>query len=330
MINYKTKDKGMSYNYGDNTYYIEHGLFRLNSFKILDMDDRGNTFVQMSLQNNEYNVIVSPFYDEYIELHEGMVLKVAYIDVDYSTSKSIRVHGYEVSSDEEANKRLLEQLPSNTIDLKDQEVNVREVIGKIDSFIGLITDESIKKLVVNIYSKYSNELTVWPAAVSVHHNIKSGLLLHLCNVTRNAINIAMTYTDVSLSLVIAGSLLHDIGKIKEYTHDGKISEIGKYQDHISLGQIMIEREANGLLDERTLRRLLHIILSHHGRQEWGSAKVPSTKEAFIVHIADYIDTNMYIFHESYKKVSCGESVYNKVLGTYVVNDNIATSQKYDI
>lgn len=328
MINRKTKDVGMPYNYNGKEYLIEHDLFRLNNFKVIDKDN--GTFVMMALQNTLFDVQVTPFYDPKIELEEGMVLNVAYVNVD----GDLRIHGYEVSEDINRNANLVSMLsePKKRM-FEGQSVDKDKLIRMFNYYLGMMTDTALQSLVANTYRGSFNHICTWPAAVTVHHNIPGGLLLHSVNVTRQAIDIAKNYSDIDLNLVIAGALLHDIGKLVEYTEDGKISDVGKYRDHITLSQSMIEEVIkihNINIDDRTLNRLIHIILSHHGKLEWGSTKVPSTKEALIVHLADYIDTQMYIIHEVYRKISCGDTEYSKLLGTFIVNENIEISQNYDI
>ena len=319
MINYKTKDIGMTYSYGGKEYPFKHDLFRLVDYNIY------NGSVDMIICNRvgkEYKV--SMFYDPKIDLVKDITLKIPYIELD---DGSIKAHGYEVSDEVLPITKTTLSLP------KDQVVDVNKLRNKITEYIKLIEDGDLGILVANMYNKYWDKLSHWPAAVSVHHNIEHGLLLHLTNVTKQAIDIANKYADIDMSLVVAGALLHDIGKIREYSNEtgSGISESGKYLDHITEGVCMVRAEAEQLnVDEKILNRLLHIIVSHHGKLEWGSPKVPVIKEAFIVHIADYIDTNMYIFHESYKKVSCGATEYNKYLSAHVVNENIEVSDSYDI
>ena len=224
MINRKTKDVGMPYVYNGKTYYIQHDLFRLNEFNIEDMDAKGNRYVKMIIQKLDTEVVVSPFYDANIELEEGMILNIAYIEME---DGSIRVHGYEVSDNIERNAFLLTILDKPKIHLgSTSNIDVNSLISRVQGYINNIKDEDMRELVVYMFRKYNDKLVVWPAAVSVHHNYKHGLLQHICNVTRQAISIASLYTDVSMDLVIAGSLLHDIGKTQEYTEDGQISDTG--------------------------------------------------------------------------------------------------------
>lgn len=322
MINYKTKDKGMKYTYNNVNYEIYHDYFRVNDFVI----DGSN--IKMSIQNFNYNIVVNPFYDVNIEINKGDIIKVAYI---IDLEGNLRVHGYELSTDMAINSKLL-LLPYDVVKElpKSQEVKALDLYNYICGIINNISNSNIKSLVFKIILAFKEELITWPAAVSVHHNIKGGLILHTANVLRTALSISRLYSDINIDYIISGAVLHDIGKIQEYTNDGKISDLGKYRDHISLGQEIISNFKSGIdITDRELLPLYHIIASHHGKLEYGSTKIPSTKEAFVVHIADYIDSHMYMYHESYKNVSFGETEYNKYLGTFVINESIKASKDYD-
>ena len=144
----------------------------------------------------------------------------------------------------------------------------------------------------NLWEKFK----VWPAAVSLHHAYTGGLLEHSVSVALGAKHIAQHYPDfaipVDMDLVIAGSLLHDIGKTESYS----IAPIplmttkGNVIEHITLGYSMFMKfaESESLSEDLTLA-LGHILLSHHGRREFGSPILPSTPEAMIVSAADDLD-----------------------------------------
>lgn len=331
MINYKTKDKGMIYRYEDKAFEINHALFRVNS-----LEDRQRTisngvseYINMTIENNTGIYFIMPFKDKNINLNRGDIIKVAYIVLDDGT---IRAHGYELCNDTEEAKEL-----RRSLDELKEEVNLNQVVDidllqrRLIDYIDKINNKQLKMFVAKVLTNNLSKFIIWPAAVSVHHNIKSGLLLHTVNVCRIAMQISEDYSLIDKDLVIAGALLHDIGKIREYTEDGKVSHEGMFRDHITLGQeIILSNITDDSLDEDTVNQLIHIILSHHGKLEWGSTKIPSTKEAFVVHIADYIDTQMYIYHNSYKGISFGEDSYNKLLGTHVINNNIETCGNYDV
>ena len=144
----------------------------------------------------------------------------------------------------------------------------------------------------NLWEKFK----VWPAAVSLHHAYTCGLLEHSVSVAIGARDIAMHYSDfkipVNMDLVIAGALLHDIGKLQSYTiaPAPQMTVKGNVIEHVTLGYSMFLKfaESENLPEDLTLA-LGHIIISHHGKREFGSPVLPGTPEALIVSAADDLD-----------------------------------------
>ncbi|MBQ4431538.1 MAG: HD domain-containing protein [Synergistaceae bacterium] len=136
----------------------------------------------------------------------------------------------------------------------------------------------------------------WPAAVTLHHAYTGGLLEHSVSVAIGAMDLARHYSvfriPVNINLVIAGSLLHDIGKLEAYTMNPapQVTTAGTTADHIALGYAMFMKLADAeSLDKDIALALGHIITSHHGKREYGSPVLPATPEAFIVSAADNVD-----------------------------------------
>ena len=325
MINLKTKTEGMIYRAPNgNEFTIYHGYFKVIDFAEVPNENR----YKIHVQNKEYDTIIIPFKDTKETLSIGCNIKMAYIKTD----QGINCHGYEVVT--EPISELADLPVPKSIQLKDQEVDITKYKMVISHFIGMIKSESIKQFVSNILEKKSKYFLYWPAATNVHHNIKSGLLLHTANVVKTAYCIAFNYNDIDLDLVLAGAILHDIGKIYEYDEDGNISGEGKLFDHINIGtRIIFEEYYHGQdqpysFSERDLYNLAHIILSHHGKLEWGSPRTPATKEALIVHWADYIDTNMYIIHKELRDLDIDQSTKSRYIGQ-IVQTKFTTSSEYD-
>ncbi len=130
-----------------------------------------------------------------------------------------------------------------------------------------------------------------PASVRGHHAAIGGLLKHTVEVAAIARTLART-SGADLELVVAGALLHDIGKLESYTWDGIFdhTEAGILIGHVVLGAMMLDRrlaqERNAPCTERERDLLLHFILSHHGKLEFGSPVPPRTLEAEVLHWAD--------------------------------------------
>ncbi|MFZ5761679.1 MAG: 3'-5' exoribonuclease YhaM family protein [Thermodesulfobacteriota bacterium] len=139
-----------------------------------------------------------------------------------------------------------------------------------------------------------------PAAKAMHHAYVGGLLEHTLAITKLAIAVCDLYPSLDRSLLLAGVLLHDIGKIKEFD-TAKIpadySDSGRLVGHMVLGI--------GMIDERlaTIKgfppdlaaRLKHLILSHHGSHDFGSPVLPMMIEAFVLHFLDNLDAKIAYF-----------------------------------
>lgn len=154
-----------------------------------------------------------------------------------------------------------------------------------------------------------------PAAVSNHHAYAHGLLEHTLTVAESAQAIALRYKDVyralDVDLVVAGALLHDLGKVESYVMSPvpEITLAGAVLDHIAIGYAKFDRfaEAFGLCEELKLR-IGHILLSHHGQKEFGSPVLPATLEALIVATADELDFRLFCWKDAVKDLADDQEI----------------------
>lgn len=159
----------------------------------------------------------------------------------------------------------------------------------------------------------------WPAAVSHHGAVVGGLLEHTVNVTTITSHLAQLYP-CNRDMVLAGALLHDIGKLEELAEQvgAGFTPMGRLVGHIVLGMQYVHKRALEmfLLDEMLHNDLLHIILSHHGTKEFGSPVPPATIEALIVHQADTAEARITGFLEHCERTSGadGWSAYSQSFG----------------
>jgi len=157
-----------------------------------------------------------------------------------------------------------------------------------------------------------------PAAKSIHHAFSAGLLEHvlsLCGLARPIVahyNAAHEGT-VDWSLMVAGIVLHDIGKIYELTYERgfSYSTEGQLIGHISIAMRMLSDKLRALPDfPNDLRNLLeHMILSHHGKLEFGSPKVPLFPEALLLHYLDDMDSKMECMRAMAEKGAQAEGLF---------------------
>jgi 3'-5' exoribonuclease len=144
--------------------------------------------------------------------------------------------------------------------------------------------------------------TTCPAGVKLHHAYVGGLLEHVVSMMDAADRLLPLYPGVDRDLLLTGVFLHDSGKVREltYTRAFGYSDEGQLVGHLAIGLSMLEQMAVKVPDltgeplpRELMLRLRHMILSHHGTLEWGSAKVPMTPEAMLLHLIDMTDTRMH-------------------------------------
>lgn len=180
---------------------------------------------------------------------------------------------------------------------------------RFNSLLNEIEDEEINNLVKTIFAKYEREIFSYPAAKTNHHNYLRGLITHSISMAEIASFVGSKYDNINLDILIAGALLHDIGKIIElsgpeittYTTEGQL--LG----HISIGFSMLKDECNKLnITKEKATQLQHIVLSHHGKFEYGSPVLPATKEAILLSMIDDMDAKMELADNVLENVNEGE------------------------
>jgi 3'-5' exoribonuclease len=175
--------------------------------------------------------------------------------------------------------------------------SVDEMWDELKQHVQSVGNGHIRVLLNRILADRESELRLWPAARSVHHAYRAGLLEHTLKIVEVARTIARAY-GANEDLVIAGAVLHDIGKLQElqyepggaaYTRDGNL--IG----HITLGVIMIREAISGIsgFPDDLRAQIEHLVIAHHGTRDRGSPVEPRTVEAFIVAAIDELDTRIH-------------------------------------
>ncbi|HDP78249.1 MAG TPA: HD domain-containing protein [Mesotoga infera] len=184
--------------------------------------------------------------------------------------------------------------------------DIPQMYDDLLSLINNISEQHIRTLLKEMFEndkKFIEKFIISPAASKVHHAYKGGLLEHTMSVAELCGFFAMKYSEsVDKDLLIAGALLHDVGKVYEYavtpsgidrTNDGEL--VG----HIAMGIEMIGRTISKIQGfPRYLQtEIKHLLLSHHGEMEWGSPVIPKTTEAIVLHMADDLDSKVAQFRE---------------------------------
>lgn len=167
----------------------------------------------------------------------------------------------------------------------------------MQEFIAALENADLRQLLFRIFSdpEIESSFRIAPAAKTMHHAFRSGLLEHTVSAAGAGLALARHYR-LNQDLVVAGILLHDLGKIWELEADNSIeyTDDGRLIGHLALETLYVDRvigELENFPDEMR-RQLLHILLSHHGEYAYGSPRRPKTPEAMLVHMVDNLDARL--------------------------------------
>ena len=210
-------------------------------------------------------------------------------------------------------------LPASSRDPDEMMAELEGIVADIKNvYIGrlltlFLKDAEIKRL-----------LKIAPAAKSMHHPYLGGLLEHILSLCRLVDAVAKHYRNINRDLLIAGAILHDIGKIHELMFERAFdySDEGRLLGHITIGVNMIDRKLEKLPDfpKEMAMLLKHMLLSHHGYLEFGSPKRPKTVEATILYYLDDMDSKvqaMQALIEKEKDIDSNWTSFHKLYERYI-------------
>ncbi|RLQ97303.1 3'-5' exoribonuclease YhaM [Falsibacillus albus] len=188
-------------------------------------------------------------------------------------------------------------------------VSKDEINSKVTQYIFEMKNPNIQRVTRYLLKKYQTEFMEYPAATKNHHEFISGLAYHVVSMLDLAKAIAGLYPSLDKDLLYAGIILHDLGKVIELS--GPISTTytieGNLLGHITIMINEIGKAAEELgINGEEIVVLQHLVLSHHGKPEWGSPKPPMIKEAEILHYIDNLDAKMNMLDRALERVKPGE------------------------
>jgi len=174
-------------------------------------------------------------------------------------------------------------------------IPLEELWAEFNDHLASIQDEALRETVGKAIEELEEAFKTSPAAISMHHAYRSGLIEHTVRMARVCRATVALYPEVDPDLAMAGILLHDLGKVLEYGQElgTKKTTLGQLQGHVVLGYRQVRRAGiMAKLPEDRLEQLEHIILSHQGELEWGAAVKAATAEAVYVSMVDNLDAKM--------------------------------------
>ncbi|MBN2333255.1 MAG: HD domain-containing protein [Deltaproteobacteria bacterium] len=209
--------------------------------------------------------------------------------------------------------------------------NIGNLLRTLQAAVREVKNPWLARLLADFFIKDSEFLACFqlaPAAKAMHHAYLGGLLEHTVGVLQLALQIAPLYPQLDQDLLVAGALLHDIGKVVELGYEKSFTYTarGRLLGHIVIGAEMVAAKVakiNGF-PESLLILLEHLLLSHHGDYQWGSPKRPKTPEAFMLHYLDDMDAKMNAidsFYAAQGGKGAAWSDFNRVFERYFLLDS---------
>lgn len=281
------------------------GFYLLDTMTVKSISGGRSTIMLATLRDETGSIGAKIWnYDGPVTSNDaGNVVYVEGVVGEYNGALQATLSEFRIASKEEFSgvKGLVPSAPDDATDLWKVIYNAKDSIQ----------DPDYKKVCCKLLSL--EEFREIPAGKSVHHAFLHGLLMHTATMAKAAMALADIYGGfINRDLLIAGVLLHDIGKIKEFDLSplGLVSQYsteGQLMGHLVIGAQMVADAAKEIempADKALL--LQHLILSHHGEPEYGAAVRPTCAEAFLLHNIDVMDARMETYREQLGQMQVGE------------------------
>ena len=241
----------------------------------------------------------------------GSVIKVRGLTVEYNGRLQLRI------------EKLRAQEASDDVDMAVLTPCAPEtpeaMFNEIQNALAGMQSEPLRLIVEEMLTRYHDKLDYYPAAQRIHHAERSGLLHHTTGMLKLAKALLPVYPQLNADLIIAGVLVHDLCKVEEMDSD----ELGVVRDytqtglllgHIVIGVTRITEAAKAVgVQGEPVTLLMHMMLSHHGEEAYGSPRKPMFPEAEALHWIDLLDARMNEMQTALSKVPPGvfsEKIYS--------------------
>ena len=262
------------------------------SEKTLAQKKDGNNFLNVTL-SDKTGTIKGVIWDN-VDLTSGSVTSGDFVNIqgtvtEYRGSLQLVIKQMEACSRDTLN-------PSDFLPATRR--NIENMFERLLRITNSIETTHLRKLIEAFWN--DNELIrrfkTAPAAKKMHHAYIGGLLEHTLSMVSLSDKVAGHYSGIDRDLLLTGAILHDIGKTRELEYEFKIdyTDEGRLLSHIVIGLKMIDEKLSTIenFPEDQLLLLKHLIVSHHGSQEFGSPEPPKTIEAVVLNYIDEIDSKV--------------------------------------
>lgn len=174
---------------------------------------------------------------------------------------------------------------------------IGDMWAELTSLVETVSDRHLRVFLLRLLTDHETALRDWPAAQSIHHAYRGGLLEHILSMASAGKALALHY-GAREDLLVAGAVIHDIGKLQELAYDNgaiSYSRDGNLVGHIALGLVMVRETIKGIsgFPDDLRAELEHLVVSHHGARDKGSPVEPKSVEAFILSAVDDLDARLH-------------------------------------
>ena len=289
------------------TYYCKKKIVATSS-------KNGKTYYSLKLQDKT-GVIDGKIWElsNAIEHFESLdFIKITGQVISFNNSLQLNIR--QVRRAQEGTYDVADYMPVSPFKIDDM---YSELLGIIDS----VKNQHLKALLDSFFRNDTDFIKAFKknsAAKSMHHAFMGGLLQHTLSVAKLSDNMATLYPIINRDLLVTAAIFHDIGKVKEISAfpENDYTDEGNLLGHIVIGAMMIKERASeieGMPDELTTK-LVHCILAHHGKLEFGSPEKPKIIEAVALSFADDADAKLEAFSEAIAEDQSGNKwmQYNKM------------------
>ena len=228
-------------------------------------------------------------------IKEGEIYKINGVVNQYQGKKELRVDGINPLSAEDQPVNREEFSLQATFDTQAEFASLMALIKEN------LTTPQLQQLIDLFEKKYGQQFLCHYGAQKIHHAYPGGLLKHTAAIARAVLFMAEQYS-LNKEILLIGALFHDVGKLEEFNTEPAIGPTiqGGLVGHIVIGHHMFQDLKEQITDfpQDLALQIEHLIVSHHGEKEFGSPELPKTSEAFVLYVADLLDSRLAIFDEA--------------------------------